>query len=143
MATACTCSACFESLRRGNNACTKVQVPAEDGSQLIAHFAEDLDHLHLRETVKVLVVGELGSWPGKHLSMSVARGASTMVYITFLSYREVGQAAVDQMIGKLHRMGAKLTYLVGEEGRSGALQLQADGCPLRYTCPATLRTQCV
>ena len=113
-----------------------MQVPAKDGSQLIAYFAEDLDPIHLRETVKALVAGDPGSWPGEHLSMSVARGASTVVYITFLSFREVGQAAVDQMIGKLHRMGATLTYLVGEEGRSGALQLQADGRPSPYPCPA-------
>ena len=101
----------------------------EAGSQLIAHFVEDLEPAALLETVEALVAGALGSASAVRTSLSVARGASTVVYITFISFREVHQAAVRQMIGKLVERGAKLTYLSGKEGRSGVLQLQADGLP--------------
>ena len=110
----------------------------EDGSQLVAHFCEDLDPAALKKTVEDLVEDALGSASGARTSVSVARGASTVVYLTFVSFREVDQAAVDQMVGKLHRMGAKLTYLSGKEGRSGVLQLQDDGRPLPYSCFETV-----
>ena len=105
------------------------QVPMEAGSRLIAHFAEDLDPAALQETVKEFVAEALGSASDVRTSVSVARGASTVVYIAFISFQEVAQSAVYQMIGELHVMGAKLTYLSGKEGRSGILQLQADGVP--------------
>ena len=93
------------------------QVPIEPGSQLVAHFAEDLDPAALRKTIKDLAAGDVGSGFFERLTVSVARGASTVVYITFMSFREVDQTAVDLMIGKLHRMGAMLTYLSGKEER--------------------------
>ena len=108
------------------------------GCQLVAHFAEDLNLATLRETVEDLVAGALSNASGSRIRVSVARAASTVVYITFISFREVDQAAVYQMIGKLHAMGAKPTYLSGNEGKSGVLRLHADGLPPTIGLPSNM-----
>ena len=115
------------------------QVPVEAGSQLVAHFADDLDPAALREKVEGLVTGTLGSAPGVCTNVTVAKGASTVVYIT--SYREVNQAKVGQMVGKLTRMGASVKYLSGNKDKSGVLRFQAEGMPcfpMPVSCRATL-----
>ena len=102
----------------------------EVGSQLVAHFAEELAPAALQKAVGDLLAGALGSASLAQMSLNVARGASTVVYITFTSFKEAESAAVVQMIEGLQAKGATLTYLSGNEGTSGVLKPQAGDLPL-------------
>ena len=121
-----------ESACRAHDAYESCVVPVQAGSQLIAHFSKDLDLVALRKTVESLLLDASGTLA----SVKVARGC-TVVYIAYAPFKGFDEAAVDQIIGKLHRMGATLTHLCGKEGRSGVLHLQSDGLPQVISCSAT------
>ena len=103
------------------------QVHFEAGSQLIAHFKHDLDAADLLENTEGLLMDALASVSG--VRTEVARGCSTVVYITFITFKEAPQAAVMKLLDELLKQGATLMRIPGLEDQSGILRLQTEGLP--------------
>lgn len=99
-----------------------LQVYFEAGSQLIAHFKEDMDHALAVRLATEIVEEDVGI---DNIHIEVAMGC-TVVYITFITFKMADQNSVHMMLGKL-AMRATLTYAKGFEGQSGVLTLQREG----------------
>lgn len=101
------------------------QVGFEAGSQLVAHFKHDLDAAHLLKNVEGLLLDALTSMSG--VRIEIARGCSTIVYMTFIKFKEAPQAAIVKLLGELLEQGAMVMRMPGLEDQSGVLKLQAEG----------------
>ena len=101
------------------------QVRFEAGSQLIAHFDQDLEAADLRKNVKALLMRAMTTLFG--VRVEVARGCSTIVYISFITFKEASQAGVKKLLGELALQGAVLMRCPGFEEQSGVLNLQVEG----------------
>ena len=101
------------------------QVHFEAGSQLIARFHQDLDAADLHKSVEGLLADALTSMSG--VRVEVARGNSTIVYMTFITFKEASQMGVTKLLGELAMKGATLTRCPGLDDQSGILKLQTDG----------------
>ena len=100
------------------------QVHIAAGSPLIAHFDRDLNAEELRVTTERLLVDALASLSG--VRVEVARGC-TVVYISFITYKEALQAGVMKLLNELSNNGATLTWCPGSGSQSGILKLQSTG----------------
>ena len=96
----------------------------EAGSQLIAHFDQDVDADALRETTERLLLDALTSMSG--VRIEVAKGC-TIVYITFIIFKEASQAGVMKLLNELSIKGATVTLCPGLDKQFGVLKLHAEG----------------
>ena len=100
----------------------------EAGSQLIAHFDQDLDATDLRTTMEGLLIDAMTN--GSDVRVEIARGYSTVVYITFVTFKEAAQTGVTKLLGELAMKGAVLTHCPGFGHQTGVLNLQVEGSSL-------------
>ena len=59
--------------------------------------------------------------------IEIAKGCSTVVYITFITFKEAPQVAMMKLLDDLLKQGATLMRIPGLEDQSGILRLQAEG----------------